>query len=195
MLEGTEQPADFYDKTFKEFDHWCAHYSASDYYPLWAIVADRMLLANVQSVVDIGCGPGQMAMLLFDRGIRNYLGVDFSPARINQARAVCPNFRFLLGNILDLDFLETSEYDCVVCTEVLEHITKDVSLVKRIRPGTRLYASVPNFSAAQHVRFFNSTEEVAERYASYFEDFRVDEVVDNDAGAKMFVVQGIRRAD
>jgi SAM-dependent methyltransferase len=52
-------------------------------------------------ICDLGCGPGQVARYLHDRGAP-VLGVDLSPGMLEQARRLNPEIEFCLGDILDL---------------------------------------------------------------------------------------------
>jgi len=74
---GRECGPEFYDRSFRQADHWHRHYTESRYYSSWAVIADRIARVNPKSVVDVGCGCGQFATLLRDKGIPRYLGVDF----------------------------------------------------------------------------------------------------------------------
>src|SRR5262245_8471477 len=87
---GAEQPAEFYDETFEKGEHWREHYTKSRYYPIWTVVGDRLARAGVKTLLDVGCGPGQMACFLRDRGLARYVGIDFSKARVEHARTACP---------------------------------------------------------------------------------------------------------
>ena len=42
--------------------------------------------------------------LLADKGVPRYLGIDFSPARIRQARAVAPGYRFEVADVFETQF-------------------------------------------------------------------------------------------
>jgi hypothetical protein len=57
-----------------------------------------------------------------------------------------------------------SEYDTIVCTEVLEHIDADLDVIRLWRDGAWCVCTVPNFDYAGHVRFFRAPDEVAARY-------------------------------
>ena len=72
--KGKEHVSDFYDKRFLDHDHWRLHYTKSRYFPMWAIIADRIRHTEIKSVLDIGCGPGQVSELLRDTGIQKYMG-------------------------------------------------------------------------------------------------------------------------
>ncbi|WP_285724597.1 class I SAM-dependent DNA methyltransferase [Psychromicrobium xiongbiense] len=65
-------------------------------------------VAEVPSVVvDIGCGPGRIVGFLGTLGL-DPLGIDLSPAMIDQARARHPQFRFEVGSMLNLELPDSS---------------------------------------------------------------------------------------
>lgn len=53
--------------------------------------------------VDLGCGPGQVARYLHERGV-NVIGVDLSPGMVALAKELTPAVDFFEGNMLALDF-------------------------------------------------------------------------------------------
>ncbi|MEW5988160.1 MAG: methyltransferase domain-containing protein [Chloroflexota bacterium] len=53
-------------------------------------------------VCDMGCGPGQVARYLRDRGAAA-LGVDLSPGMVQIARQLNPDIEFQVGNMLALE--------------------------------------------------------------------------------------------
>jgi SAM-dependent methyltransferase len=189
---GERNPA-WYDRNFAFSKGLHAHYTESQYYHLWAIIAHLIARAGVCSVLDIGCGPGQLAFLLKNRGLTSYCGIDFSPKRIEWAKSQCPGFIFVVADALKTDLLETFNYDTVVCTEFLEHVDRDTEVIARIRPGARFYATLPNFPFISHVRFFKSATEVYDRYATYFREFRVDSFAFTTKGKSHFLLEGTKR--
>ncbi|NIV18191.1 MAG: methyltransferase domain-containing protein, partial [Woeseiaceae bacterium] len=92
------------------------HYTLSKYYPFWAVIADRAVRYGANSILDIGCGAGQFASLLYDKGLREYCGIDFSRKRIEHARLVCPDFTFVVKDALETKVYGTLLYDTVICT-------------------------------------------------------------------------------
>lgn len=189
---GKEQPAEYYDQKFDFSDHWKLHYTKSHYYPLWTVVADRLTRMQVRRILDIGCGPGQVACLLRDRGFTGYTGLDFSTNRIEAARQCCPGFEFLQADIFKTDALENRPYDCLLTMEFLEHIERDLEVLSRVRTGTFVLATVPNFPAAGHVRFFKDAAEVQQRYAPLFDSLEVYDIVADETGRRHFVLEGLR---
>lgn len=149
-------------------------------------------------VLDLGCGPGELASYLAARGDRVW-GVDINPAAVAQAAASC-----VATAVADLEEAEVAalfpgqRFDIVVVTDVLEHVREPWSLLQAAREvldtGGRVVASIPNFAHAAvrlavvsgampyrglgilddtHVRFFT-----VDGIRSLFEEsgFRVQEI-------------------
>ena len=169
------------------------HYTESRYYPLWTVIADRIARADVRSILDVGCGPGQVAQLLYDRGLKDYVGLDFSPQRIGRAREICPHYEFFVADAFQTDLFENGNYDCMLCMEFLEHVNRDTDIIQRVRPGTYFIGTVPNFDYTSHVRYFTSSEEVDDRYRAYFDNFHVAEILEDKHGKRYFLLEGIKR--
>ncbi|WP_144393364.1 class I SAM-dependent methyltransferase [Pleionea sediminis] len=186
-----EKSADWYDESFERADHWKSHYTESKYYFIWTVICDRLVRQKKQSVLEVGCGPGQLASFIADKGIKHYHGFDFSPKRIEQAEKVTPQFNFSVEDAFKTDLFTTVEYDCVVCTEFLEHVEGDLEVLDRIRSGTYFIGTVPNFPYTSHVRHFNSVEEVYERYKDKFENLTVDAFNKNKQGKVFYILDGI----
>lgn len=190
--KGVEQPAEYYDRTFANRDHWKQHYTKSHYYPLWTVVADRIRHLGANRILDIGCGPGQVACLLRDIGVEDYKGLDFSSARVEGARRVCPQFEFRCADVFTDDLLETYDYDCVLTMEFLEHVERELDVLNRVRSGTTVVATVPNFGDAAHVRHFDDVGQVQERYGPVFRELDVTPILANERGITYYLMQGTR---
>lgn len=101
----------------------------------------RMVGPPPRSVLDIGCGRGEFAALLEERGHR-VTGIDFRPP------AVMPN-EFIEADLtagLPLDAQRT--FDVVVLGDVLEHMAEPEKLLadarEHVAPGGKLLVSLPN---------------------------------------------------
>ncbi len=192
---GVEQPPEFYDRNYEKGVNWKKHYTNSPYYPMWTVIADRIRRTGVEKILDIGCGPGQVACLLRDIGVAEYKGLDFSTARVERARSVCPEFEFFAANALEDNLIDTYHYDCVLMIEFLEHIDNDIGVINRIHPGATVLATVPNFPAAAHVRHFDCAKDVETRYGPLFKQVEVATVLANEHGKNFYILQGTRGSD
>ena len=189
---ASERQNDHYDTQYEAIEGYRCHYADSSYFFLWCVLIDRIKPADVRCVFDIGCGPGQLASFLHDRGFRKYVGLDFSAVAIRMARLACPSYEFVCADVFESDLFNTLDYDVVVSTEFLEHVEEDLRILDLIRPGTRVYGSLPNFPHRAHVRHFNSEKEVYERYSSRFTGFKVDKFLFGSGGMAFFVFEGVR---
>jgi SAM-dependent methyltransferase len=161
--------------------------------PLWRAVADRLRRLGARSVVELGCGAGQLAELLQERRqIDGYVGVDFSAVRLAEARTACPDLEFVEAELGAWDGLRVRRYDAVAAVETLEHLEYDLEQVGRIRPGAWLVATVPSFHYPGHVRAFASAGEVKARYGRYLEAATF-EVQPLDVRGALYWVMGGRR--
>ena len=105
-----------------------AHYSADaprqasrwvERFPGWLDLADK-------TVLDVGCGPGDLALEVARRGARRVLGVEVEADRIRIAdaklagagTALPVEFRCYSG---DLDDLEDERFDLVLSKDSFEH--------------------------------------------------------------------------
>lgn len=84
------------------------------------------------SVVDIGCGNGDMCRAIANFGIQkgltiNLLGIDANAYAINHAEAISaayPAISYAVLNVFDEDFAAL-EYDIALCTLTLHHFTDE----------------------------------------------------------------------
>jgi SAM-dependent methyltransferase len=148
-------------------------YQDSHYYPLYKAVFDEVVRVDGRNILEVGCGSGSFAHLLFDNSDRTYHGFDFSDAAISKARTRTgkPD-RFSVARAGD-DAPMDRPYDTIVCLEVLEHIEHDLEVVEGWKPGCACVCSVPNFDQPDHVRFFRHEDEVRRRYEGLIDLERV----------------------
>jgi SAM-dependent methyltransferase len=103
------------------------------------------------SVVDVGCGTGQLACFLALKQ-RRVLGIDYSQhslglAQLLAERLALPTVEFRRLNLLDWD-LPANAFDFVFCNGVLHHTSDPVggfrNLVRITKPGGRLIIGLYN---------------------------------------------------
>jgi 2-polyprenyl-3-methyl-5-hydroxy-6-metoxy-1,4-benzoquinol methylase len=101
-------------------------------------------------ILNVGCGSGDLSLRLAARG-HDVTGIDVEPAYIdlalaNASNAITPGrCTFTVSSIEDYDGADT--FDCVVSTDVLEHIDDDraafAKMVSLVRPGGLILITVP----------------------------------------------------
>ena len=141
-------------------------------------------------IIDIGCGPGQFANLLFDNGYTDYRGIDFSEEAIINAKNRNVGYEELLSveNAYETNLFSTN-YNTVILFEILEHVEGDLDILNRIKNGSNVLFSVPNFYSKGHLRLFQNKDEVISRYRDIVDILNVEEfILENDN--VIFLVQG-----
>ncbi len=103
-------------------------------------------LSEGSEVLDLGCGPGNDAILFTEKNMQ-VLGVDFSSEMIKEAQARVPNAHFLCKDFLSLDF-ESESFNAVWSVGSLHHIDKEdlklllSNLYKWLKPEAKGFISV-----------------------------------------------------
>jgi SAM-dependent methyltransferase len=119
---------------------------------------DRLGVRDDARVLDMGCGGGRHAFEAWRRGAR-VVALDTSEAELKEVRSVLGGMLdahevvdgggiggAVNGDALVLPFAD-STFDCVIASEVLEHVWADqraiAELTRVLRPGGRMAVTVP----------------------------------------------------
>jgi SAM-dependent methyltransferase len=134
---------------------------------------DRQLLdrfagrvAGLGPVCDLGCGPGQIARYLHDRGVHAF-GLDLSSGMVDEARRLNPDIAFRQGNMRALDVLDDAWAGIVAFYSIIHIPRQEVAGVLRewkrvLRPGGWLFLA------------FHVGDEVVHREELWGEDVSID---------------------
>lgn len=107
-------------------------------------------------VLDAGCGNGRHLRALANLPDLIIFGIDRNPSDVAEALKTLKNMTSPLshdvlvtcGDITALPF-ESESFDCVICSEVLEHIPEHEAalqeLVRVLKPNGNLVVSVPRY--------------------------------------------------
>ena len=168
---------------------------SSPWLSVYAHAAD-LLATRDGPICDIGCGTGRLARLLWLRGERAYVGLDFSSARIDEARRYCPDLDFSVADLYEPEVRQRlADYQRFVALEFLEHVEDDLGVIEAMPRGALVVFSIPTYDSAGHVRWFSSPEEAVDRYGGLLELDAAHAAVLPRAKRpekKIFVLSGIR---
>ena len=90
-------------------------------------------------VCDLGCGPGQIARYLSERGVEA-CGIDLSPRMVEQARRLSPEIEFKQGDMMALD-VEDDTFGGMAAFYSIIHVPREKvvdvlrELKRVLRPG------------------------------------------------------------
>jgi SAM-dependent methyltransferase len=91
-------------------------------------------------ICDVGCGPGQVARYLHDKGVK-VCGLDVSQGMVERARSLNPDIPFREGDMLALDSVADDSYGGVAAFYSVIHIPRPalggalMELKRVLRPG------------------------------------------------------------
>jgi ubiquinone/menaquinone biosynthesis C-methylase UbiE len=99
-------------------------------------------IGSEQTVLEVGCGPGQIGAYLADRGVR-VLGLDLAPEMVAMAMELRPDSEFIEGNVLDLPFADDHFDGAVAMYSLINLVRSDLVVAlteihRVLRPGSPL---------------------------------------------------------
>jgi 2-polyprenyl-3-methyl-5-hydroxy-6-metoxy-1,4-benzoquinol methylase len=178
---GTEKDSKFYDAAYHRAKY-LTHYTLTRWYERFQLTANRIGLD--ERVLEIGCGTGQLANLLFDEQKRTYKGYDFSERAIEVCNGLdLDPMSFEVGNAYNHELYK--DYDVFLCCETLEHL-QDKEVLKLVEKGKKIVLSLPDFAADNHLFHIQSKEDLISRYAKEIKFSYIEKV---DA---WYVAEGVK---
>lgn len=120
-------------------------------------IEEFLQVADGSSVLDLGCGYGDIAPFYSNRC--RYVGIDSNESYIIEARRrnSWNDAEFLIGDVSDSELLNRGPFDLVLMTGVLHHLSNDyVTAIARsskdlVSPSGRFVAIEPVFSPDQRL--------------------------------------------
>jgi len=106
----------------------------------------RRVPADVGRLLDIGCGGGAFGSAVKRATPCTVVGVTYSEAEAQEARTRIDHV--VVADLNTFDPAALGEFDCIVCSHVLEHLLDPRQVLSRLRgclaPGGRLVIALPN---------------------------------------------------
>jgi SAM-dependent methyltransferase len=99
---------------------------------------------SARRILDVGCGTGELGRAVKERQPAEVVGVTYSEA----GRAAES-----LDDVLEMDLNQFNgnnlgEFDCIICSHVLEHLSWPEEVLRNLRPllkpGGRIVVALPN---------------------------------------------------
>jgi 2-polyprenyl-3-methyl-5-hydroxy-6-metoxy-1,4-benzoquinol methylase len=197
QLVRQQKDSTFYDQLYlsggwrKEYHK---HYTERVDHRSWKKALQWIKLKSQPKIIEIGCGTGQFANMIFDNHISNYHGIDFSPIAIRMAKKINSNYsnNFKIDNALTSN-IYTSDYNIAVLFEVLEHVDADLRILDNIKDNCTVIFSVPNFDSASHVRWFNTRNAILARYGDLVDIEDIYEIELKPTLNKIYLAKAVKK--
>lgn len=108
----------------------------------------RRLAGPGDRVLDVGCAQGTYGLMLAEQGLRvSLLDVRAGYIEYAKARWERGEVEFYVGTVSD-EYPPRRDYDVVLCTEVIEHVSAPAALLdalrRKVRPGGTIVLTTPN---------------------------------------------------
>ena len=88
--------------------------------------------SGCRRVLDVGCGTGVLGSALKEGHPERYVaGITHSEVEAQRGRELLD--RVLIADLETCDFRELGEFDCVICSHVLEHLRNPAEVLARLR--------------------------------------------------------------
>lgn len=110
---------------------------------------------EINSVVDVGCGPGQWLFAFEEKGINLVLGID-GPHVTNEQLLINPT-KFQVVDLNDCKNISVSQkFDLCLCLEVAEHISPEngeqlIKFLTSLSDNILFSAAIPNQTGENHL--------------------------------------------
>jgi SAM-dependent methyltransferase len=168
--------------------------------PLDRELLDRFAVAvrDVGPVCDLGCGPGQVARYLHERGVQVF-GVDLSAGMVEQARCLTPTITFRRGDMLALEATDESWAGIVAFYSIIHIPRADLpralaEFLRVLRPGGKLLLAFHIGDEAVHLDewwghkvcvdfFFFRSEEMTQHLRNA--GFEIEEIIEREPYAEV----------
>lgn len=142
-----------YDKVAGNYGTWTLRHERADRQKYTDLLLKHLTAGS--SLLELGCGPGDPTTRLLS-GHYNVTANDISASCLDLARKNAPNAKFVLGDMTELEFPQSS-FDGVVAYYAFHHIPREryAPLMNRIsgwlRPGGYFMAAFYPYDVAEVV--------------------------------------------
>ena len=145
--------------------------SPADYVHRWISMRAKMrddlldfVPVEARSMIELGCGEGALGQAVKQRQRARVVGVELDRNAAAIARKRIDDV--YQGDVEEIVSLIHEKFDCIVASEIIEHVTDPWSLLGELRriaaPGGQLILSIPNIA---HASVINSLLEGRFDYA------------------------------
>jgi len=141
---------DYYHKIYANETTWLDYSNAHVQGQTFGIALEAAGPVTGKRCLDVGCGRGQLSLVLSALQASEVVGVDIIAESINACRERHPQVRWEVGTPEDAEFCESlGRFDLIFCIELLQLVDWQQTLKtlwNRVSSGGRIVVIVPNKS-------------------------------------------------
>ncbi len=188
---------------YEQIDREPALYGQGIYHYRNVMLTEMIKGAGLEpiNIFEMACSYGFLAQMILEKcSVSRYVCSNFSKQvfdytekQLNVNEDTRVSVALIDAN--DIPFKNLASYPSirnftVVCTS-FEHLEHDREIIDLFPEGAHFFFSVPDFTSKGHFRYFNSTEEICQRYEDLLNIVECIQVGVNYA--KKYVVHSIKR--
>jgi SAM-dependent methyltransferase len=137
-----------YDRLAESSQPWLDYSNDRTQQQSLAISLEAMGSVLDRRCLDVGCGKGQLSLILWALGAEKVTAVDSSRRNIESARRKYPFIQWEHGDIQSfLEIAAMESFDAIFAVEVMQYLDFRAAMdlfMHRLRPGGRFVLLVPN---------------------------------------------------
>ena len=154
------------DSFFKNYSKNHVHFYDEAFPAFLELGFDLISEVEKPSIADLGCGDGRLLFALNKRGLLDrfseIVGVDISPKRIERLTKELPFIKGIISDASNVKDYLSSSFDYIVCSQVIEHVQDDTTLVAEIKRllkcgGVAFISSVIKHRCSFYVYYTNGS--------------------------------------
>ena len=156
--QDEDDPSSYYGHKYSGYQ--------SNRHEVIAKIVQKNIKVNVSTMLDIGCGAGDLTNLI--KNVLNSnecVGIDFVEPVIKKAKIKFPKIDFKHSNLMD-SYFENESFNLIIASEVLYYLSEDDRYIwlnkiqNLLKPGGYfIFTSVlgPKYFSVSSARTYNST--------------------------------------
>lgn len=167
----TKEIKNFFDRHADKWDT----YEKPDIGLIIDRILDRICILRDDKILDVGCGTGILVPFFENRGVKNFIGIDFSKKMIEEYRKKFPGRKAVTGDFEKHGLFKSNSFTKVIIYNAFPHFRNHQKVFKNtfdyLKPEGGLYI-VHSMSRRELDKHHRKSPEVADHVLPCNKEFR-----------------------